>query len=673
MTDVRKRRPDRQTAEMIKKKKTGRFTKNMTVPNIIAVVTALLADAGVVYTLMNLNRFSGLSKTGFILINVFFLLFVLILHFMLIQAIRTRKKAIFTVSMVFLAAQLFVGSAGSYMLFRVNRSLNKITSTTTEESVSTSLIVYQTGLEDITDINQLDGKTVGFAENTQTAELGKNRLASEHINVSYKQYQDYSSLMLGLISGEVQCAILPSNYKAVFANESGLTQYIEKTASLLDFENKVTIVNESGSGKSLTEEPFTVLLVGNADGMSDTMILCSVNPISMRITMSSIARDSYVPIACYGGGSSKINAANAVSRDCLIKTIENLIGVHIDYYVDTNFQGVVDVVDALGGIVVDSPLSFVGQNSSSTRGHYTVWVPEGKNVVLNGEQALAFARERYAFALGDFARQVHQQEVIKAMVAKMMRTRDVNTFLKVLEAAGNNVQTNLTIEQMTGFIKYAIQKANRLYDKDHVENVFDIQNSRVTGYSSGLWDEGLQLSLYIYRLYQGSINDTRNAIERNINMNSSINQVQQVLWNTNWYIDGPVISASEYNEAHIASEVPQHVIESTQSGCETAGKHWYDNACHAEPKPTATPEATPTPTPTPTATATSEPTATPEVTPATPTPTEIPATPVPTENPTEPPVPEPTPDQGGGSPEPTPDEGGGEPVPPVTPSGEENG
>jgi LCP family protein required for cell wall assembly len=171
----------------------------------------------------------------------------------------------------------------------------------------------------------------------------------------------------------------------------------------------------------------------------------SINPISMKITMSSIARDSYVPITCYNNGSSKINAAHSVSRDCLISTVQQLTGVSIDYYIDTNFQGVVDVVNALGGIVVNSPLEFVGQTASSVRGTKTVWVPAGDNVLLNGDQALAFARERYAFQTGDFARQEHQQQVIKAIIRTIMRTRDINTFLKVVQAFGDNVTTNFTV------------------------------------------------------------------------------------------------------------------------------------------------------------------------------------------------------------------------------------
>ena len=441
---------------------------------------------------------------------------------------------------------------------------------------------------------------------------------------------------------------------------------IANTTSILDFEEKVTIQNQAGSDKDITSEPFTVLLIGTADGLSDTMILCSVNPISMKVTMSSIARDSYVPITCYNGGQSKINAARAVSRDCLINTIESLIGVDIDYYVDTNFQGVVDIVDALGGIVVDSPLAFVGQNASSERGHYTVYVPAGEQVTLDGEQALAFARERHLFASGDFARQEHQQQVIAAIVQKIMRTRDINTFLNVLQAAGDNIQTNFTLNQMTNFVSYAMQKANRYYDSSHIEKILDIQSSRVTGYSSSKWDEGSQLALYIYRLWQGSITDTRNAIERNINLDSPITaESSKIKWSINWEFTKPSISQDAYAETIIAPETPP---EKQCGENETLNE---DGACVAiNPTPTPTPSATPTATPeataTPTPTATAVPTAQPTVAPT------VAPTPVPTPVPTPEPTPEQTPEPTSQPSTPTPgsESAGGEEADATTPESE---
>ena len=562
-----------------KKADQTRFHRDMTQANLIITILTVVTNLLVIYTMMNTTRFSSLSRKDFILVNVLCLIVLLVMNTAVMLGIRRKKKTVYITGIVLMCVFLVIGGYGTYAVTRVNSSVNRITSTTTTESVSTSLVVYNAGgTQEISDVSQLDGKTVGYATGTNTAELGKNQINSKGIKVNYEEYTDYASELLALFNDEIQCAILPTNYQSMFQNETSLADLIDDTASILDFEDKVTVENDSGSDIDITTTPFTVLLIGNADGLSDTLILCSVNPISMKVTMTSIARDSYVPISCYNGASSKINSAHAVSVGCTIQTVENLTGVDIDYYVDTNFQGVVDIVDALGGIVVNSPLEFVGQTSSSTRGTYTVWVPAGDNVLLDGEQALAFARERHAFPTGDFARQEHQQQVIEAIVRTILRTRDINTFLKVLDAAGNNIQTNLSVGQMTSFVSYALQKTNRYYDSEHPEKVFDIQSGRITGYNSGLWDEGLQISLSIVRIWQGALADAKAVIDRNIDMTTAITPMTSVQWSANWVFEVPAICQEAYNETMIQDTLPTTIgnyvgrdIGTLQSFCNSYG------------------------------------------------------------------------------------------------------
>lgn len=562
-----------------KKADQTRFHRDMTQANLIITILTVVTNLLVIYTMMNTTRFSSLSRKDFILVNVLCLIVLLVMNTAVMLGIRRKKKTVYITGIVLMCVFLVIGGYGTYAVTRVNSSVNRITSTTTTESVSTSLVVYNAGgTQEISDVSQLDGKTVGYATGTNTAELGKNQINAKGIKVNYEEYTDYASELLALFNNEIQCAILPTNYQSMFQNETSLADLIDDTASILDFEDKVTVENDSGSDIDITTTPFTVLLIGNADGLSDTLILCSVNPISMKVTMTSIARDSYVPISCYNGASSKINSAHAVSVGCTIQTVENLTGVDIDYYVDTNFQGVVDIVDALGGIVVNSPLEFVGQTSSSTRGTYTVWVPAGDNVLLDGEQALAFARERHAFPTGDFARQEHQQQVIEAIVRTILRTRDINTFLKVLDAAGNNIQTNLSVGQMTSFVSYALQKTNRYYDSEHPEKVFDIQSGRITGYNSGLWDEGLQISLSIVRIWQGALADAKAVIDRNIDMTTAITPMTSVQWSANWVFEVPAICQEAYNETMIQDTLPTTIgnyvgrdIGTLQSFCNSYG------------------------------------------------------------------------------------------------------
>ena len=91
---------------------------------------------------------------------------------------------------------------------------------------------------------------------------------------------------------------------------------------------------------------------------------------------------------------------------------------------------------------------------------------------MNGMDALGFARERYAFPDGDFARQRHQQEIIQQVVSKLMASKSPQMFLDVLEAAGDNIKTNFTVEQMTSFVNYTLQKAQRYYNQGDISGIF---------------------------------------------------------------------------------------------------------------------------------------------------------------------------------------------------------
>ena len=219
---------------------------------------------------------------------------------------------------------------------------------------------------------------------------------------------------------------------------------------------------------------------------------------------------------------------------------------------------------------------------------------------------------------------------------------------------------------MTNFVSYAMQKANRYYDSSHIEKILDIQSSRVTGYSSSKWDEGSQLALYIYRLWQGSITDTRNAIERNINLDSPITaESSKIKWSINWEFTKPSISQDAYAETIIAPETPP---EKQCGENETLNEDGACVAINPTPTPSATPTATPeaTATPTPTPSATTVPTAQPTVAPTV-APTPVP-TPVPTPEPTPEQTPEPTPQPS--TPTPGSESAGGEEADATTPESE---
>ncbi len=576
-----------------KKPKKGAFKKDTTVLNIIVTIITIVMNVLVTYIMFNITKFASISQSIFLIINIGVLVALVLLDLLVILMIRTKMIYLFVMSIVVLSLFVGVGGYGFYALSRVNKNVDKITGDTKEEDVSASLVIYSgTSGDPITDVKDLEGRKVGISSGTNTAEIAKKKLESEGVSVEYVESTGYTDLLSNLISGNVDCAVLPVSYQSQFSEDENLAAYLPDTQSILDFSDTVTSTATSGADKDITKEPFTVLVTGENEGLADSIILMSVNPVSMKVTMTSIARDSYVPIACYGS-SDKINSAHAASEDCMVKTVENLMGIDIDYTIEFNFASVIQVVDAVGGVDVDIDVSFNAQCWDVEKDALVVLpLNAGKNQHLNGQQTLGFVRERYAFPDGDFARQRHQQEVIEQIISKVMSSKDPNMFLNILDAAGNNIKTNFTVNQMTGFINYALQKAKRYYDANSISGLFDFESSRVYGYAADLWNSSLQMNLWIYRLYNGSIQDCANAIKRNLNLEETPSQPTAVNWSSaNTYTPDPV-SQETYDEARITdSGKPVEEVETAEPTSTPA-----EFVQTAEPTVAPTPEPTVAPT-----------------------------------------------------------------------------
>lgn len=548
----------------VKPKKTK---KTYTAWNVVLTILTIFVNIAFIVELFYVTKYSALSKGIFIKVNVAALVVLLLIDILVFFSIRLKNLVLMIISTCLLIAGGGTGGYAAYALLRVDKSVNDITKTEYTKSVNTSLVVYSKGSgKPILDVADISGARVGYATGTDTAEVGQKYLSDAGVTPEYSQYNSYIDVFNALISSEIDVAILPGTYQNLIDSDEALVPYLEDTSALETFTADVQAQSVAGADKDLTKEPFTVLLTGENEGLADTIMIVTVNPISMKITMSSIARDSYVPITCYNNGKSKINAAHSVSEACMVDTVEQLTGVDIDYTVEFNFDSVIQVVDAVGGIDVYNEVTFEGLTwDIATQDQYFIHMEQG-DLHLDGLHALAYARERYAFPDGDFARQRHQQEIIQKVLAKVMATKDPNMYLNVLQAAGDNIKTNLSAEQMVGFVSYAMKKANRYYDSSNLAGVFNILTNRITGYSVMMWNEGLETYLWTYWLYNGSISDTYNAVERNVNMNTTPSQVSNVSWSAHDTYTPPAMSQdvyAEYGETTIGGPSQEETTEST--------------------------------------------------------------------------------------------------------------
>ena len=540
----------KQSENSVPKKKKRRFPLRV---GALMTLVAVIVNVMFIIELFYVTQFSALSSNIFMLINYAGLGLLLLIDLLTILALRTRRKVLIVISTIFLVIGTALGGVAGIALSKVEQTVDKITSTEYTVSVSTSLVIYdKTSGDPIMETADLSGRKVGVATGTDTESIGKEHLADAGVTPEYVEYTDYFSLFRGLVTEEVDCAVLPGTYVTLINSDEQLKTYVEDTSALETFSKNMTSSGAVASGKDLTSEPFTVLVTGENEGLADTIIVVSVNPVSMDVTMTSIARDSYVPITCYGGTKSKINASHVVSESCTVDTVTQLTGIQIDYTVEFNFASVIEVVDAVGGVDVYNDTPFVGQSwNVETDSLLNLDIPystDGSKVHMNGAEALAFVRERYAFSDGDFARQRHQQEVISDLIAKVMASKDPNMYLNILEAAGNNIKTNITAEQMVQFISYAMKKAERYYNPNNLAGVFNISSSRITGYDSSVWDGGLGMYLYTYELYDGAIRDAWEIVDNNTNMSKAPVTPSNVSWSAGTAYTKPALIQDYYDE-----------------------------------------------------------------------------------------------------------------------------
>lgn len=227
------------------------------------------------------------------------------------------------------------------------------------------------------------------------------------------------------------------------------------------------------------EQPFIIFLSGMDNtaganqivekGLSDVNMILAVDPEEHKILMVSLPRDCYLPLNGDETKMDKLTHAGTYGIKCSMDTIGAALDVQFNYYIKVNFKSVHDIVNAVDGITVNSEIAFTS-NHSYTKTEYTF--KKGINH-LNGDQALAFVRERKSIKGGDLQRNKHQQMVISAIIDKAISPAilNPNKLSQVLDSVTKNTKTNISQEE--------IQKLVLLQQEEMPK--WDISSLSVTG------------------------------------------------------------------------------------------------------------------------------------------------------------------------------------------------
>lgn len=470
---------------------------------------------------------SNIIYAAIILTGLFIVIFT-VSAFKCIKKNKTKNYLIFIfIIALFISGQLFV----SINVNKISKSITKITDKT--RSYSTSLVVLKSS--NIKSISDLEEKTIGMIDDTNNMEgyvLANEMIEQKNIKKdNIKSYDSFINMLSDLYDSKIDAILISSSYVSMFSTEEGFEQIGKETKvidSITKKEEKKVIADNT---KTLTE-PFTVLIMG-VDSIAedlaksnsfngDTLILMTFNPNTMNSTILSIPRDTRVPIVCTRYKSkNKINSSAYYGADCVIDTITGFTGIKIDYWFKINFRGVVQLVDALGGIDIDVPYAFCEQNSFRDFGKSTVYVEKGFQT-LDGEKALAFARNRHPwpqycgrkysqYNSNDFIRGQNQQALIKAMTNKLKNINSLTEVYNLLDVAGKNLDTNIDKDtMMTGFDTFK----NILLNSKNIKSEDFIGTQRL--YLSG-YDNTID-GIYYFEYYNGSLNDVVDAMKVNLEL-----------------------------------------------------------------------------------------------------------------------------------------------------------
>lgn len=439
--------------------------------NLIAIALLTLFNALILVLLVIMGRYIQIQSNIFLIVICAMVALVLLVNVLYILGYLGNINFIRRSFIAFTAVLTLLSATGTYYAVRANDLLNQVVDLGDRENVEYVLIT----MDPANTLQNIESQSIAYFDGDEdytNALIGRINTYSRTASlIPYER----SNLFDDLISGEIAYAIVPENYKNLYAGDKS------DLSSSLVIDKFMTEVKVTQSNVEVLKEPFSVLLLGLNENLSDSIIVVTVNPQSFTVTMTSLARDSYVPIACYAGQArDKLTHARAYGRECTIKTIENMLDMDIDFYFETDFYAIVKVVDALGGIEIDSPITFGGSlpYEDDPEKFHEITVEQGLHLV-NGMQAITFARERARLNSGDFERQMNQQYVIKQIASKVLATRNVNTLINVLDAAKDNISTNLSVDDLSALMGYFLNFASQ--SSLNIMDSFRIIQSQVSG------------------------------------------------------------------------------------------------------------------------------------------------------------------------------------------------
>lgn len=437
---------------MSKKKgnrKTNKFLKGISIFIWIALLLVLSIMSYIVL------------KANILPIKYIIAMFTIMILFLLIYGLFLFKKkanAILLILLDLLSIGIIAG--GIYVIPKFDEALDFLRNNLNIQFVTNVYHVITSKNSEYNSLSDIEGKTIYIFKDDKTDELEKE-FSKKVTKYKLVEVDDITKLFNDIVKDDKKIMLVSQGYYDEVTIED--TTYEDKIKIIETIEYK-TVVTQKTTNKKITEEPFVVYLSGidTRSGklpyrsLSDVNMILAVNPKTKKVLMINIPRDYYVQLHGTTGLKDKLTHAGTKGGVNLSRqTIEDLLDTKIDYYIRVNFNAVVNLVDAIGGIEVYSDTEF---NSYHMKG----WkVPKGM-VQMDGAKALAYSRERYAYASGDNHRGQNQEDVITAIINKISSSKTITAnYNKILKSLDGTFETDISYDEITSLIKMQLNDMSK--------------------------------------------------------------------------------------------------------------------------------------------------------------------------------------------------------------------
>ena len=369
----------------------------------------------------------------------------------LLQSRRDLVKRLggLAVSLVMLCVLLM----GCWYMQSTYSAFAKITNIGTQYDEYDVIVLDSAPYEQVEDIK---GKKVFVAKaNLKTYEEAQGKLKNT-VDIKLKELDDIGDVGAKLVEDDGTehdnvIFISDASYEFLCDNNE---DYKKKTRVLHRIEIESREDNESGK-LNVTQDPFNIYISGidswgdieEHKTRSDVNMIVTVNPKTRQVLLTSIPRDAYVPLHSFGKLDKLTHAGiyrNGI--DETVETVEDWMGIDLNYYFRVNFGVVHRLVNAIGGIDVYSDYAF--HTSIKDYSYEKGWNH------LEGKEALYFARERKTFKDNDQQRIKNQQKVVKAIIKKCTSSKVILAgYTDILDAIKHHMQTDMPQKDMSKLIK----------------------------------------------------------------------------------------------------------------------------------------------------------------------------------------------------------------------------